>query len=166
MRKSILTHGPLACVLATAVVAQAAPTPEWQVTFGTTGKVPVSPYSKPRLQRDPASGGFYMNNAGQWILPTLAAKLDATGNPVWSAFERTIFYDLPQHLTVLADGSTVAQHGDVTRRAAEGSLTWSVPSEEFELPAVVDVAGGILMISPLTGTLSRLDPSLARARKD
>lgn len=159
MRKSILIHWPLACVLATAVVSQAAPTPEWQVTFGTTGKVPVSPDSKPRLQRDPSSGAIYLHNVGQWILPPFAAKLDAMGNPIWTTLERSNFFGFSQNLTVLSDGSTITAHIEATLRSADGSLVWSQDTEGGRIPAVAEINGEILLVSPLTGRISRVDRS-------
>ena len=157
MYKRLTACSLTAAVLAAVAVAHAAPTPEWKVVFGTTGKVPITPDSRPRLQRDPNSDAVYLYNVGQGILPALAAKLDSTGNPIWSAFERSIFYGFPQNLTVLADGSIVTAHIEATRRAADGTLVWSLATEGYGVAAVDEVAGEILLVAPLTGRVSRLD---------
>ena len=148
-----------ALALAATTPAEATPTPEWQVVFGTTGKMPVGAYMKPRLLRDPASDAIYAYNVGLREYPYLAAKLDPLGNRDWSVLERSSLFGAPQHLTALTDGSMVTAHIEVSRYAADGTFVWSVPDEpgQYGVPVVVEVGGELLQFTTGISGVVRLD---------
>ena len=137
----------------------ATPESDWQIRFGVAGILPIGPDARPRLQRDPTSGSFYVHNVGQWPLSPLAAKLDPYGAATWSVLERTSIDGSPQGFLALADGSIITAHYNVTRYAADGSFLWSAPADPGQLliPAVIEAGTEILRFSTVGGSVSRVD---------
>jgi outer membrane protein assembly factor BamB len=160
MRHSPVPGVPLlALMLVASTQVHATPTPEWQVDFASTGRMPIGPDEKPQLQRDRENGAVYLHNTGSWPLPPLAAKIDMSGMSEWSVLERSTTYTYPQRLAILADGSVITSHDNVVRYSANGSMLWSAPEAVAnpEVATVVEVGGDILVFLNEPNTVTRVD---------
>ena len=139
----------------------AAPAADWHVSFGTSGRATLYSHATPQLHRHPGTGALYVNNFGQWHIPPVAARIDASGNVVWTVLERLSSYGAPQYLVALADGTMMTAHGNVTRYSGDGSLLWSETGGNFTSsgsPAIVELNGEIIVLAVGSRDgISRLD---------
>ncbi len=151
----------VALLLSASTQGHATPTSDWQVGFGSKGRVPIDADQRPQLQRDRATGAVYVHDTGSWPLPPLAAKIDMGGVSAWTVLERSTTYTYPQRLTILADGSFITSHDNIVRYAADGSMLWSAPEAvaQPEAPTVVEVGGEILVFASTPNTVIRVDRS-------